>query len=220
MSGLIQRILSRRAAAPESQPTQAIAPGAEPAAAPAHDVDPAANGSAASTAPHDGQAVERPLPAGAEPDPVPSSPSFRERGKLRRRLRYLRRLRELLLRDLGGLVFDIHRFGDDGDPDARAHRAELVEAKVAELAVADRELRALERALDDRRPLDELRIAGVGGTCPHCGALHASDARFCSSCGAPVAGAAEPALPEAPEAPVVAGDSRPAPDGAPGDAGR
>jgi hypothetical protein len=46
----------------------------------------------------------------------------------------------------------------------------------------DRELRALERALADQRPYTELREAGVAA-CPRCAALHATDARFCSSCG-------------------------------------
>src|SRR3954452_24486128 len=52
---------------------------------------------------------ETAAPAGAEA--TPSGPSFRDRGKLRRRLRYLRRVRELGFRDLGGLVFDLDRFG-------------------------------------------------------------------------------------------------------------
>ena len=52
------------------------------------------------------------LPAGAEPeDPAaPPRPSFRTRARLRRRLRYLRRVRELGFRDLGGLVFEEHKF--------------------------------------------------------------------------------------------------------------
>lgn len=105
---------------------------------------------------------------------APSSPSFRERGGLRRRLRYLRRARELAFRDLGGLVFDLHRFQRD--------RPDLVEAKLSALAAVDEELRGLEKVLEDERPLHELREAGVS-SCPRCGALHSSADRFCPSCG-------------------------------------
>lgn len=115
-------------------------------------------------------------PAGLEPqDPAaPPEPSFRDRGRLRRRLRHLRRVRELGFRDLGGLVFDLHRFGRRGD--------ELVAQKLNALAAVDLELRALERALDDRRPFHELREPGIAA-CPRCSAIHGSDARFCPSCG-------------------------------------
>jgi hypothetical protein len=105
---------------------------------------------------------------------APEGPSFRDRGRYRRRLRYLRRVRELGFRDLGGLMHDLHRFGREG--------ARLVEAKLAALDAVDRELRALERALADQRPYTELRAAGVAA-CPRCAALHATDARFCSWCG-------------------------------------
>ena len=114
------------------------------------------------------------VPAGAEPQNPAAPESFRDRGRLRRRLRYLRRVRELGFRDVGGLVFDLHRFGRSND--------ELVAAKLAALDAVDRELRALESALDDRRDTTELHEAGVG-ECPRCGSLHASDARFCSQCG-------------------------------------
>jgi hypothetical protein len=118
------------------------------------------------------------LPAGQEP--VPDRPSFRQRGRLRRRLRYLRRVRELGFRDLGGLVFDQHRFSQVNEA--------LVHGKLAALAAVDHELRALEIALDDRRSLTELREPGIS-VCSRCGALHGSDARFCPSCGTSVHGA-------------------------------
>jgi hypothetical protein len=113
---------------------------------------------------------------GADPGEaaVDAHPSFRSRGAMRRRLRYLRRARELGFRDLGGLVFDLRRFERD--------RPDLVDAKVNALFEVDQELRALERALDDRREVYELREPGIA-SCPRCGALHGSDARFCSSCG-------------------------------------
>jgi hypothetical protein len=116
------------------------------------------------------------VPAGAEPqDPeAAGAGSFRDRARLRRRLRYLRRVRELGFRDVGGLVFDLHRFGRSND--------ELVSAKLAALDAVDRELRALETTLDDRHETTELHEPGIGA-CPRCGALHASEARFCSGCG-------------------------------------
>jgi ribosomal protein L40E len=117
------------------------------------------------------------VPAGQEP--LPDRPSFRQRGRLRRRLRYLRRVRELGFRDLGGLIFDQHRF-------SRVNTT-LVDGKLQALVAVDGELRALEHALDDRRPLTELREPGVS-VCSRCGALHGSDARFCPSCGTPVRG--------------------------------
>jgi hypothetical protein len=114
------------------------------------------------------------LPAGLAPEDVAPRLSFRNRGRLRRRLRYLRRVRELGYRDLGGLAFDLHRFGRRND--------ELVLGKLQALDAVDHELRALERVLDDRRDVIELREPGISA-CPRCGALHGSDARFCPSCG-------------------------------------
>jgi hypothetical protein len=120
------------------------------------------------------------LPAGvAAEDVAPAQPSFRDRGRLRRRLRYLRRVRELGFRDLGGLVFDLHRFGRQGD--------DLVRGKLTALDAVDRELRAIERVLDDRRDIIELREPGIAA-CPRCGALHGSEARFCPSCGTQLSG--------------------------------
>jgi len=117
--------------------------------------------------------------AGVDPATT-ASPSFRDRGRLRRRLRYLRRVRELGFRDLGGLVFDQHKFHRPNE--------ELVRAKVAALAAVDSELRALEEALGDRRDITELREPGLSA-CPRCGTLHGSDANFCPSCGLALRGA-------------------------------
>ncbi len=106
--------------------------------------------------------------------------SFRDRGRLRRRLRFLRRARELAFRDVGGLIFDMRRFGRD--------RPDLVDAKLNALAAVDQELRALERVLDDRRPIHELREPGLS-SCQRCGALHASEDNFCPRCGLQFGGA-------------------------------
>jgi ribosomal protein L40E len=152
MKGPLRRIpFRRRPADPspeEAQPTTVVPPQEPPAA---------------------------PLPAGLAPEDVaPTRAGFRDRGRLRRRLRYLRRVRELGFRDLGGLAFDLHRFGRRND--------ELVLGKLAALDAVDRELRAIERVLDERRDIIELREPGVAA-CPRCGALHGSDARFCPQCG-------------------------------------
>src|ERR1700730_14956161 len=52
-------------------------------------------------------------PAGMDTPSVPPDPGFLERGGLRRRLRFLRKTRELAYRDLGGLVFEMHRLGQE-----------------------------------------------------------------------------------------------------------
>jgi len=121
----------------------------------------------------DTQVIVQPVPGGA------AGASFRDRGKLRRRLRFLRRARELAFRDIGGLMFDMRRFGRD--------RPDLVEAKIGALAAVDQELRALERILDDRRPLHELHEPGIT-SCARCGALQSSESNFCPHCGLQVGG--------------------------------
>ncbi len=113
-------------------------------------------------------------------EPRPPEPQFRGRGRVRRRARYLRRLRELQLRDIGGFALELHRFGRD--------RPDLLQAKIADAAQTDAELRALEQALHAEEPLRELREAGIGGVCSNCGAVHGSEDRFCAACGEPVGG--------------------------------
>jgi ribosomal protein L40E len=139
---------------------------------------------------------------------APAQPGFRDRGRLRRRLRFLRRARELAFRDIGGLMFDMRRFGSE--------RPDLVESKIGALAAVDQELRALERILDDRRPLHELREPGIT-SCARCGALHSSEANFCPHCGLQVGGpramgeigGAIAAPPKAPQAPLPHATSAP-----------
>ena len=115
----------------------------------------------------------------ADRGPLAPAASFRTRGAMRRRLRYLRQARELGFRDLGGLVFDQHRFNRPNE--------ELVRGKLAALQGVDTELRALESLLDDPRPIHELREPGIAA-CVRCGALHGTDARFCPSCGMAIGG--------------------------------
>jgi hypothetical protein len=114
-----------------------------------------------------------PAPTHTAPEPE-QTPGFGERGRMRRRARFLRKARELAYRDLGGLVFDLHRFGQRNDT--------VVMVKLATLKQIDSELRSLEAALRDRRPVTVLREVGIGA-CPRCAAIHGSDDRFCPGCG-------------------------------------
>jgi hypothetical protein len=111
----------------------------------------------------------------ASVEPSVAAPGFRERGRMRRRIRYLRRLREVQLRDAGGFLVELRRFD--------CERPDLVQAKLDYAAQTDAELRALERALNEQHPLRALREPGIGGACPECGAVHGSEDRFCASCG-------------------------------------
>jgi hypothetical protein len=116
-------------------------------------------------------------PPADRPEPPPedgrSATSFAERAKLRRRLRFLRQTRELAFRDLGGFIFDAHRLGRSRD--------DIVQAKLEGLDAMDRELRALEHALDEREELRVLHEPGIS-VCPRCGVIHGSDANFCPGC--------------------------------------
>lgn len=159
MTGPLRRIL-RPGAAAESRTDET--PLSEPAAAPLD-------------SPLDGGASTAALPAGVDPDELARRPSTRRRGSLRRRQRYLQRARHVMLRDLGGLVYEIRR-REHADAEA------LVDAKVQRLAAVDAELRELDDALGTRGET-VLREPGIGGSCLTCGELHPSDARFCARCG-------------------------------------
>jgi hypothetical protein len=119
------------------------------------------------TAPPAGAAVAT-GPGDTQPD------GFRSRGSARRRARFLRKARELAYRDLGGLVFNLHRFGARNDA--------LVLAKLTTLTQIDTELRAIESALGERRAITVLREAGITA-CPRCAAIHGSEDGFCPNCG-------------------------------------
>jgi hypothetical protein len=106
-----------------------------------------------------------------------TQPGFAARGRLRRRARFLRKARELAYRDLGGLVFSLHRFEQRNDA--------LVLAKLSTLGQIDSELRALESSLEERQPVTVLREAGITA-CPRCAAIHGSEDRFCPNCGLPM----------------------------------
>src|SRR4051812_43577590 len=197
MPGLFDRVRGRRQAETEANADAPTEQHAQP---------PAASDGAEQPPPLPAVVPEQPTQEQAlavvEPEVAPADPSeesWRQRSRLRRRARYLRRARELALRDLGGLVFDLDRFGRE--------RPDLVRAKLDGLATLDSERRALEAALGEQQEVDVLREPGVA-SCPRCGALHASDARFCSSCGLPVGPGA--ALPPGPAA-TTGDEQRPQP---------
>jgi hypothetical protein len=106
--------------------------------------------------------------------PDVAQPGFAARGRMRRRARFLRKARELAYRDLGGLVFSLHRYGQRNDA--------LVMAKLATLGHIDAELRALESTLASHAPVTVLREAGITA-CARCAAIHSSEDRFCPNCG-------------------------------------
>jgi hypothetical protein len=116
------------------------------------------------------------VPAGIERgDDVSAPTSSRERGRLRRRLRDLRRLREAQLLELGALVLEAHKHGRDDSP--------VIKSKAAEAAGTDTEARAVADALETNAGLDTVVAAGIAGPCPTCGTLASTAARFCSTCG-------------------------------------
>jgi hypothetical protein len=139
--------------------------------------------------------TDTPVPAGTETPAVPADPGFLERGGLRRRLRFLRKTRELAYRDLGGLVFEMKRLGQE--------RKDLLEGKLATLGRIDKELRAIEDALRERRGVTVLREAGVTA-CPRCAAIHGSEDRFCPHCGFSMGQAERPIAANPVAAPVAA----------------
>ena len=201
MSGLLRRLTRRRPATAD----ETGSPGpesSEPAGAPADTPAEAGGGqpvpedqatqvipvtadqpAVAEAAPQPPAPV-RDLPAGIDPSELAVAPApSASRGRLRRRLRYLRAVRELLLRDLGGFVFEIHRTA--GGAPQEAHR-KLVESKTGRIAALDAEVLGLEGRLAEPHAGAVLHEPGIGGLCPECGELHASDAHYCARCGAPL----------------------------------
>lgn len=219
MSGMFERIARRNADRPDEpagEPATEAAAGEPVVDAPTEQNAPVVPDAAeqpttlqASVPPLAAQPGEQPAPQAAAAE-THRRPGFRARGRMRRRLRYLRKLRELQVRDLGGLVFDLRRF--------ERKRDDLVAQKIDHIRACDDELRALERALEERRDLSDVREPGIGGTCPRCFAVFGSADRFCANCGvalgraaqgpaqvAPVAPAPAPAAPEVtPQTPAAA----------------
>jgi hypothetical protein len=129
----------------------------------------------------DGAARGSDVPAGIDRGASAVAPtSSRDRGRLRRRLRELRRLREAQLLELGALVLEAHKHDRDESP--------VIKSKAAEAATTDAEARALADALESDAGLDTVVTAGIAGPCPTCGTLVSTAWRFCSTCGTPLDG--------------------------------
>ncbi len=103
---------------------------------------------------------------------------FMQRALLRRRVRFLRRRRELALHDLGGFVFESHRSGES--------HPQLTAEKLTAIAAIDDELATLQRALEIGEELAVLHEPGISA-CPQCTTIHDSTAGYCPGCGRPTA---------------------------------
>src|SRR5689334_6243092 len=211
MSGLKRRLTRRRSAGPEGSEPTVAAPGpgttpnqqppaeeaptsllSDPAAQPTQvQPQPFSAGQPAPGAPYSHVDPAAPpaqpsadLPPGLDPDELAAVPTTSaRRGRLRKRVAFLRAARELLLRDLGGFVYEIHRTA--GDHEHEAHRR-LRATKLDRLSRVDSELHELELRLDDVRRNVVVSEPGVGGECPECGELFGSAAHYCSHCGLPL----------------------------------
>jgi hypothetical protein len=104
------------------------------------------------------------------------SPGFLDRARLRRRLRHLEQRKEIALRDIGGLTFELHRAGRSSK--------KLVDEKLAALDKVDAELLTLRTTLQSDSGSIDLHEPGLA-TCDNCGAVMGSDDKFCSECGTP-----------------------------------
>ena len=125
----------------------------------------------------------RDLPAGVDAEELQAAAEGSRRGAVRRRVRYLRRVREILLRDLGGFYYEVHRSAGTSHG---GHR-DILETKAGRLDAIDHELRHLEARRGEQYSGETVvREPGIGGTCPQCGELHASDAGWCAHCGKPL----------------------------------
>jgi hypothetical protein len=111
--------------------------------------------------------------------PAVAATGFMQRAVIRRRVRFLRRRRELALHDLGGFAFESHRLGQP--------REELLAQKLSAIGELDDELAALQDALGQHEELALLREPGIS-SCPQCSTIHDSAARYCPTCGRPTAG--------------------------------
>jgi Double zinc ribbon len=146
-----------------------------------------------------------PVPESAEPTaPAPQRRPLPSASRLRRERRTLLRVREERIRDLGGLVLEMHR--------RQGFRQDLVDEQCAELVSLEDRLHELDSLLavsvNARRAAPSARCecgapilwgshfcANCGRphgerpvvACASCGAAIAAEAKFCASCGKPVA---------------------------------
>jgi hypothetical protein len=217
MNGLLRRLTRRRAA-----PADEIPPGTEaasepvdaPAAQTAHQPVPSpeeqerAEQAAAERRAREEERMRRArdMPAGLDSAELESPlEADVHRGRMRRRMRYLRAARELLLRDLGGFYYEVHRTA--AGHQSSGHRT-ILETKAGRLSLIDGELRELESRLGEAPAAHVVvREPGIGGTCPECGELFGSEAHFCSNCGAPLSEYGTRRLGETVDATIAARDA-------------
>ncbi len=132
------------------------------------------------------------VPAGIDRGAEAVAPGgTRERGRMRRQLRELRRLRDAQLVELGALVLEAHRQGREDTP--------VINSKIREVAATDADARALAAAIGVDADLARVAAAGIAGPCPTCGTLASNSARFCSNCGTPLDGRPDAAPQTPPE---------------------
>ena len=144
-------------------------------------------------------------PPAAEAAPAPHRRPLPSPTRLRRERRTLLRVREERIRDLGGLVLEMHR--------RQGFRQDLVDEQCAELVSLEDRLHELDSLLAvavNRRAAPSARCecgapilwgshfcANCGRpqgerpvvACASCGAAIPAEAKFCASCGKPVASA-------------------------------
>ena len=184
MNGLLRRLTRRRAAtADESPPPTPAASEPVDATVVSQEEGPALSEEERARE-EELRRRRRDLPAGLDADrlEVPLGEGAR-RGAIRRRIRFLQAAREVLLRDLGGFSYEVHRAAGASHG---GHR-DIIERKAQRLAAIDEELRAHEATLGIGAPAATVvRQPGIGGSCPTCGELHGSDAGWCAYCGTPL----------------------------------
>jgi hypothetical protein len=115
-------------------------------------------------------------------EPAPPRLTFRRKAALRRRARSLEVRRAELLRDLGGLVFELSRAGRE--------RPDLVHGKLVAVQHATAELDEIAAELGGRAGDRPAFAPGLGGECPSCAAVHGAEDAYCSVCGTDLRGAA------------------------------
>ncbi len=118
---------------------------------------------------------DEPAAAADAAPPAPRRRALPPAGHLRRERRNLLRLREQRIRDVGGLVLEMYR--------QDRFRQDLIYEQTADIVALEERLREVDEllfAVSNRR-------AATGPRCDQCGTPLYPGARFCPSCGRPVA---------------------------------
>jgi rubrerythrin len=114
---------------------------------------------------------EEPVAGEQGAPPAPRRRPLPSPGHLRRERRNLLRVREQLVRDIGGLVLEMYR--------QDRFRQDLIYEQAAEIVALEERLREIDELLfaaSNRR-------AAAGARCEQCGTPLFAGARFCPSCG-------------------------------------